>query len=107
MVTRLLANLSFVIVSFVMTDELQASPLQRALTASGRGWVFDWLLADKLNQIGIDRKYLFPDLDGLFELVNWETRRTVDSREQRTAKKNEPGGSLGRSLIHKRSYLRQ
>jgi hypothetical protein len=28
----------------------------------------------KLNEIGINRKSLFPDLEGLSEFVNWETR---------------------------------
>ena len=34
----------------------------------------------QLNAIGINRKYLFPDLEGLSSLVNWETCRIVDSR---------------------------
>ena len=31
----------------------------------------------QLSEIGIDRKTLFPDLDGLSAFVNWSTRRTA------------------------------
>jgi FRG domain len=34
----------------------------------------------QLNEMGINRKYLFPDLEGLSAFVNWETRRTVHNR---------------------------
>jgi hypothetical protein len=50
-------------------------------------------LLRQLNEIGINRKYLFPDLEGLSEFVNWETGRTVDSRERRKAKENQPGAA--------------
>jgi hypothetical protein len=53
-------------------------------------------LLRQLNQIGINRKYLFPDLEGLSEFVNWETRRAVHSRERREAKEKEPGGPSGK-----------
>jgi hypothetical protein len=47
----------------------------------------------QLSAIGINRKFLFPDLEGLSAFVNWETRRTVRSQERRNAKENEPGAA--------------
>lgn len=35
------------------------------------------LLKKQLNSIGVNRKALFPDLDGLSGFVNWETERAV------------------------------
>lgn len=36
------------------------------------------LLKQSLSEIGINRKSLFPDLDGLSDFVNWETRRSAE-----------------------------
>jgi FRG domain len=35
------------------------------------------ILKRQLDEIGINRKSLFPDLDGLSDYVNWETRRSA------------------------------
>lgn len=35
------------------------------------------LLKRKLDEIGVNRKALFPDLDGLSDFVNWETMRSA------------------------------
>lgn len=40
------------------------------------------MLQRQLNDVGINRKTLFPDLGGLSEFVNWETRRTAYGRKQ-------------------------
>lgn len=36
----------------------------------------------QLNAIGINRKTLFPDLEGLSAFVNWETNRSVRNRKK-------------------------
>ena len=41
----------------------------------------------QLSGIGINRKYLFPDLEGLSSFVNWETRRSVHFRGRAKAKR--------------------
>ena len=40
-------------------------------------WKIKPALKRMLNDIGISRKILFPDLDGLSNFVNWETRRNA------------------------------
>ena len=35
------------------------------------------ILQRQLSAIGISRKHLFPDLEGLSAYVNWDTRRIV------------------------------
>jgi hypothetical protein len=41
---------------------------------------FKPMLLRQLDAIGINRKYLFPDLEGLSTSVNWETNRSVRNR---------------------------
>ena len=36
------------------------------------------MLKRQLDQIGINRKFLFPDLEGLSNFINWETHRSVN-----------------------------
>jgi len=47
-------------------------------------------LLKQLTQIGIDRKRLFPDLDGLSEFINQQTRSRLKSKKERmqTAQKS-------------------
>lgn len=40
------------------------------------------ILQRQLNDVGVNRKTLFPDLEGLSEFVNWETRQMASRREQ-------------------------
>ncbi len=35
------------------------------------------IILRQLSDIGIDRRRLFPDLDGLSDFINWETRRLI------------------------------
>ncbi len=37
-------------------------------------------LQRQLDNVGINRKALFPDLEGLSDFVNWETRRSVERK---------------------------
>lgn len=39
-------------------------------------------ILDQLSAIGVHRKRLFPDLDGLSDFLNWQTRRFVKSRSK-------------------------
>lgn len=41
------------------------------------------ILQRQLDEVGVNRKTLFPDLEGLSEFVNWKTRRIVHGHEQR------------------------
>jgi len=37
----------------------------------------------QLSDIGVNRKRLFPDLEGLSAFINWETRRQVEAKKKR------------------------
>jgi len=40
------------------------------------------ILKRKLSELGVSRKSMFPDLDGLSDFVNWETRNTVTRKKK-------------------------
>lgn len=40
------------------------------------------ILQRQLSVIGISRKYLFPDLEGLSEFLNWDTRRIANRKKR-------------------------
>jgi len=40
------------------------------------------ILQRQLDDVGINRKALFPDLEGLSEFVNWETRQSVEIKQK-------------------------
>jgi hypothetical protein len=39
------------------------------------------ILKRQLDELGVNRKSLFPDLEGLSEFVNWGTRRAGKSNK--------------------------
>lgn len=43
---------------------------------------FKSIILRELYEIGIDNSILFPDLEGLSEVINWETKRSVKSRRK-------------------------
>jgi hypothetical protein len=46
------------------------------------------MIQRQLSELGISRKTLFPDLEGLSDFVNWKTQRTAFWKMQ----KEESGG---------------
>lgn len=49
------------------------------------------IIQRQLSSVGISRKTLFPDLDGLSHFINWDTRRTAAFRARRANKDNTEG----------------
>ena len=45
------------------------------------------ILLRQLSTVGISRKNLFPDLEGLSDFINWETSSRIRSRQKRAKKK--------------------
>ncbi len=41
------------------------------------------IILRELHEIGIDDSFLFPDLDGLSDLINWGTRRDVNFKRKK------------------------
>jgi len=42
------------------------------------------ILKRQLDEIGVNRKSLFPDLDGLSDFVNWGTRRSASAKRRQS-----------------------
>jgi hypothetical protein len=41
------------------------------------------IILRQLSDVGVSRKRLFPDLEGLSAFINWETRRQVEGERKR------------------------